>query len=224
MDRSTTTLVLVSALGIVGVISSVRSQDDGLVVEGLRGTIPTAAVSQVVSARMEELVACVRTRAASNDLLAGSVTLGFVIAVDGTTRVARIKASDLGDRDAERCMVQIASRLRFPRPTGGEADASEQVRVPLDPEVRPPLVWTADRVGRTAGPAIGRLVSRCRVNGGRVRVTAYVGRGGNVVGLGGFASVSALDPVLSCVLDGARRLPMPSPGSYPAKVSFDVGG
>jgi len=211
------------ATGIVVGVPLARSQDDGLVVEGLRGTIPAAAVSQVVTARMDDLVRCVTSRASSNDVLSGSVTIGFVIAVDGTTRVARIASSDVGDVDAERCMTRIGSGLRFRRPTGGEADVTEQVRVPLDPEVRPPVVWTADRVSRTAGPSIARLATRCRVSGGRVRVTAYVGPGGNVMSVGGFASVPALDSTVSCVAEGVRRLPMPSPGSYPAKVSFDVG-
>ena len=99
---------------------------------------------------------------------------------------------------------------------------AEQARVD-DPEVRPPIAWTEERVRTTAGPSIDRLAGRCRVAGGRVRVTAYVGRDGNVIDVGGYATVTSLDPTVSCVLDGARRLPMPSPGSYPAKVSFDVG-
>src|SRR5689334_1119433 len=113
-------------------VASQRPADDGLVVEGLRGQIPREAVSRVVSARMDDLIACVTARRGTNEMLAGSVTVAFVIAPNGATRVARIANSTVGDRTAERCMTTIAAGLRFPAPTGGEADASETLQFPID--------------------------------------------------------------------------------------------
>lgn len=214
---------LVGLLGLA-IAAPALTQDDGLVVEGLRGSIPVAAVSQAIAPRMDDLVRCATSREGRNELASGVVTVAFVIGRDGSTRSTRISASDLGDRDAERCMLQLAARIRFPAPTGGDAEASERIRIPLDAEVRPPVAWQEARARSTAGVAIDRLGARCRVSGGEVRVTAYVGPSGNVVGVGGHASAPALDGTVNCVLDGVRRLPMPSPGSYPAKVSFVVRG
>lgn len=218
--------VLVSALLIVGFsVPHVLSQpSDGMVVEGLRGTIPQAAASQAIEARRAEMIACVTSRRAQNDLIGGTLRVDFIIATNGTVRVARLEAGDLGDRDAEKCILRVSSSVRFPQPSGGEANVHETLRFPLDPDVRPALSWRPERVTQPYGSQLSRIAGRCRISGGTVRVTAYVGRRGRVADAGAFASVPALDAKLDCVVSAVEDLVLADPGSYPAKVSFDLGG
>lgn len=206
---------------VASAVSSQRAADDGLVVEGLRGQIPREAVSRVVTTRMNDLIACLTSRRGDNEMLAGSVTVAFVIGANGATRSARIANSTVGDRSAERCMTTIGASLRFPAPTGGDADASETLQFPIDPEVRAPLSWTDAQLEPTRA-ALGRLAGRCRVANGSVRVTAYVGRGGHVMNVGAFASTPALDSTLDCIASAVAAIEFADPGSYPAKVAFDV--
>lgn len=195
-----------------------------MVVEGLRGTISQSSASQVIGARRNDMIACVTSRRSVNDMIGGSLRVDFTIATNGTVRVARIESGDLGDRDSEKCVLRIASSLRFPPPTGGEATVDETLQFPLDGDVRPPLAWRAERVTGPASSQLSRIASRCRVSGGSIRVTAYVGRRGRVSDAGAFASVAALDAKLDCVVDAVEDLTLGDPGSYPAKVTFDIGG
>ncbi len=218
--------VLVStSLLLVCLALPVASQpNDGFEVQGLRGTLPRQAAQQVLGARMDDFVACVTTRRARNELIGGATRLDLVIALDGSVRVARLLTSDLGDRDSERCLLRIAGALRFPAPTGGEANVQDTLRFPLDADVRPGLSWRAERVTASASAALARIPARCRMGAGAVQVTAYVGPGGELLTAGAYATAPELDAKLDCVLGAVADLDFPEPGSYPAKVSFEVVG
>ena len=55
-------------------------------------------------------------------LLRGRVELAFRVDRDGGVRWVYPRASTVGDRDTERCLIDIATVMRFQRPRGCEAE------------------------------------------------------------------------------------------------------
>ncbi len=119
-----------------------------------------------------------------------------------------------------RCVLDVVSRARFPRPRGGEAEFTWGFGFDPPEEVRAPLSWEATRVGPALISGAPALAQRCGVRG--ARVTAYIAPGGRVMAAG--ASTPDADSLASidCVIDAVLGLTMPDPGSYAAKVTFLV--
>jgi hypothetical protein len=57
-----------------------------------------------------------------------------------------------------------------------------------------------------------------------VVVTAYVAPGGTVMAAGASAADPEMLEKLDCVTEHVKSWDLPDPGSYPAKVTFSVGG
>lgn len=217
-------------LGIMGAVLALgrpaRSQevtDDGLEVSGLRGQIARESVARVFDARMTDLLDCALRRREGNELIAGTLSVALVIAPSGRVSGARVAASTLGDRQAERCVIETSSSFVFPAPTGGEAEVTHTFTLPLESDVRPPLAWDEARI-RASLSGITRALGRCPMARGSVRVTAFVGPGGRLIGAGASASTPAADGAIDCALAALGRATFPEPGSYPAKVTFDLAG
>jgi hypothetical protein len=194
-------------------------QDDGFEVEGLDGSIDAHSVEVAVNASIPSFAECFGARYDAVDVLSGDFTIGFRIARDGSVITARLLRSNVGDRETEHCLVRVALRVRFPKPNGGEADASHSLSMELPEDVRPPVTWPVDKAQKlvsTNGGAALKL--HCGAESAEVVVTAYVRRGGRVISVGasGDVETSALD----CLAHGVSSWRFSDPGSYPAKVSI----
>jgi TonB family protein len=195
-------------------------RDDGSQITGLLGTIRPDQVNNTLEPRTEQFFGCLEPRMSEVRFLGGEVRLSFRIHVDGTVAWVYPSQSTLGDRQAERCVLEVASRARFPQPRGGEAEFSWGFAFDPPEDVRAPLAWDATRIGPALLSGAPELAQRCGVSG--ARVTAYVAPGGRVIAAGASApdadSLSAID----CVIEAVQSLAMPDPGSYAAKVTFLV--
>lgn len=195
-------------------------RDDGSEITGLLGTIRPDQVNNALEPRTNQFFACLEPRMSEVRFLGGEVRLSFRIHVDGTVAWVYPSQSTLGDRHAERCILEVASRARFPQPRGGEAEFSWGFAFDPPDDVRAPIAWEATYVGPALLSGAPELAQRCGVRG--ARVTAYVAPGGRVIAAGASSpdvdSLSALD----CVIDAVQGLAMPDPGSYAAKVTFLV--
>jgi hypothetical protein len=196
-------------------------RDDGSEITGLLGTIRPDQVDSTLQPRMDSFFRCLEPRLAEVEFLGGDVRLSFRIRTDGSVAWVFPSQSTIGDRQAERCVLGIAARARFPRPRGGEAEFTWGFAFDPPDDVRPPLTWEAQRIGPALATGAPDLGGRCGVRG--ARVTAYVAPGGRVLTAGASAPDSdTVDTALDCVIDAVRALVMPDPGSYAAKVTFLV--
>jgi hypothetical protein len=192
--------------------------DDGFEVEGLDGSIDAHSVEVAVNASISSFAECFGSRYDAVEVLSGDFTIGFRIARDGAVITARLLRSNVGDRETEHCLVRVARNVRFPRPNGGEADASHSLTMELPEDVRPPVTWPVDKSQKlvsTNGGAALKL--HCGAEAAEVVVTAYVRRGGKVISVGASGDVEA--SALDCLADGVKGWRFSDPGSYPAKVS-----
>ena len=196
---------------------------DGVAITGLMGTISAEFVRDTLQLRQDRFLRCFTQRLDDVPVLGGTIELAFRVRLDGTVRWVYPRRSTVGDRETERCILEVASTVHFRRPNGGEAEFSWPFEVGLADDVRPPLNWGPERIATPLASA-GDLGTRCRAPGTQstFAVTAYVGAGGRVLAAGAAASDVDGLPAIDCVLDAVRGLRAPDPGAYPAKLTFDV--
>ncbi len=197
-----------------------RRRDDGAQITGLMGTIAREQVERALNPRMPRLMRCFEQRLGAVEVLAGNMRFGFRIHTDGTVAWVYPAETDIGDRQTEQCVLEVARSTRFPPPRGGEAEFSWSFGLDAAEDVRPPLNWSADALGPRMAD-VGTVARECGVSGSYA-VTAYVEPGGRVLAAGGSAPSAEGEPALDCILERVRAWTMPDPGSYAAKITFTV--
>ncbi|MEC7521590.1 MAG: AgmX/PglI C-terminal domain-containing protein [Myxococcota bacterium] len=199
---------------------SARGRDDGVAITGLMGTIERGQVESTLNPRMGRFMRCFSQRMGDVEYLAGEIRMSFRIHTDGSVAWVFPTDSDIGDREAERCILDVARSARFPRPRGGEAEFSWGFGLDAAEDVRPPLNWSAEALGERSGDVSG-LARQCGARAS-YRVTAYIAPGGAVQAVGGTMPSAEDEQTLECILEQVRAWEMPDPGSYAAKITFEV--
>jgi hypothetical protein len=193
---------------------------DGMSVTGLRGTLSQNEIQGALEPRMLKFAQCVQRRSEQLDVIAGGMALEFHVALDGKVDSVYPRESNLGDREAERCVLALALATRFPAPRGGEAEFSWSFEVPPDDSVREPVALSAEDVAGVIEQNRALIDATCGT--GSYLVTAYIDPSGKAVAVGAAArdAPSALN--LDCVTEAIENFTFASPGSYVAKVTFPL--
>jgi hypothetical protein len=200
--------------------ASREEEPDNLAVSGLKGTLSQDEVHNALEPRMPKFARCVQKRAGAVEWLSGSIELSFRVAPDGSVAAVFPTRSSMGDRDTERCALDVAKGTHFPAPHGGEAEFTWSFEVPLDDEVRAPVDWGQDAAGVFLSAHASQVTADC--GQGSYAITAYVDTEGKVVSAGAAADSEAAAEHLDCVLDVVRAFSFESPGSYAAKLQFAI--
>ncbi len=176
-------------------------------------------VERTFGALEKQVLACVRSGSERVRELGGRFVVSLRIDRSGSARWAYLSESTLGDRDTERCVVDLARAVTWPKPVGGEGLASRAFDIDAGAE---PAQWEAKRVRSTVRAASARL-SRCKkgVSGSFV-ATAYVRPDGRVLSVGVAPPSEAGEDAADCLADALTKLRFVSPGRRAAKVTFEV--
>ncbi len=198
-------------------------RDDGVQIEGLMGTISAEDVQMALEPKMQRFAQCFASRYGDLEVVGGHFEMAFRVGADGSVEWVYPRRSTVGDRETERCMLDVARRTRFREPRGGSA-AEFSWSLDLDPpdDVRPPFNWDAERAAEPLTTHASTVMSDCLPRGvsARYLVTAYVAPGGAILAAGAAADAPEAADSLDCVADAVRAWEMPDPGSYPAKITF----
>jgi hypothetical protein len=194
--------------------------EDGPQITGLMGTIRSDQVEDALNPRMGRFMRCFEQRMGDVEFLSGNIRMSFRIHTDGTVAWVFPSESDIGDRAAEQCVLEIARSTHFPRPRGGEAEFTWGFGFDAPDDVRLPTSWQEDALSDRQDD-IADAARACNA-AGDYRVTAYIEPGGHVLSAGGSAPSADAMAGLDCILERVRALEMPDPGSYAAKVTFAV--
>ena len=183
------------------------------------GTVDPDAVQNVFHKLAGKFADCQKRGVERVEVLSGNVKFFLRIGDDGTAKWTYLEdGSDVGDRDTERCLLDAVMAARWPKPDGGDAEARYSIELPT--EGRPATDWTADRVAGALGKH-GDAIDQCK-GGSKTsfHATMYVGPGGRVLSAGVVASSKDGDDKAQCLVKVLTAMKgLPSPGSWPAKVS-----
>lgn len=185
------------------------------------GTIDPAAVKRAFTTLDDKFLECHKRGLDRIEVLAGSVKFFVRIGADGSARWAYVTDGDLGDRATEKCLLDVVAHASWPKPDGGDAEV--QYGMELPPQGREPSEWHPDRIASALGRS-GDAIDKCKAGASAsFRATIYVGPGGRVLSAGVATSSRDGETKADClarVLQAMRGLP--SPGSWPAKVTFGL--
>jgi hypothetical protein len=180
-------------------------------------------VDAVFKTTLSTLEKCLNRGAARVEFLSGSVS--FFLKVDSAGKVdqAYLEHSTLGDRETEKCMLSTLKKRDWPKPVGGEhglARKSFDFDSPND--VRPPMDWDSEQA-KSVLKKLGGKLDECRDGAsGSFEATAYVSTEGSVITASVTPPNEKGEAAVDCLVETLRGASFPSPGSWPAKITFSL--
>src|SRR5262245_54036781 len=96
-------------------------------VDGTLGRLDEAVVQRAVADAESAIEWCLRHPAGGLDYIGGRGVVAARVSRDGHVNHAQVVDGDLGAWPVEKCLVDLARKLSFGKPQGGEAE----VRIPL---------------------------------------------------------------------------------------------
>ena len=177
------------------------------------------AVEAKFTAIQPAVLDCVAQGATRVREIGGAFTISLRIDQQGRARWAHLAESTLGDRETERCVLDVARGAEWPRPVGGEGLARRQFAV--DPGVEP-VAWEPNRI-KSAMKRMIEKVAPCRKGQpGRFVATAYVRPNGRVFAAGVSPPRENAEDAADCVARELQKMVFGSPGRKAAKVTFEL--
>jgi hypothetical protein len=166
--------------------SSGEAPDGGrLAMVAQQGSLDQEDAEAAIKQHWNRMVRCYDQAGDARDFAGGPVTLRWQVAGDGRPTGVHVLASSLGSFEVERCLLEVAGAVRFPRPHGnGKATVEYSLEFRSTGEI--PVVELPGDATSAALPALlGRLASECHELGvDEVTTTLYIDRKGAVRSLG----------------------------------------
>ena len=186
------------------------------------GSVDPDAVKRAFAHLNDKFMDCQKRALDRLEVLAGSVKFFLRIDSGGAVKWTYLEESELGDRDTERCLVDVVRAAAWPTPQGGDAEARYSMELPLQ-ATRPPNAWASDKVAEALGKH-GDAIDKCKAGTNTAfHATMYVGPGGKVLSAGVAVSNKDSEDQADCLVKALMKMKgLPFPGSWPAKVSFGL--
>jgi TonB family protein len=192
-------------------------------VQGLLGRLEPSQIQPVVERHWSDIETCYRTHIGRHRFIGGHVELKFRVNRDGTVKRVHVLEGDLGAWPVEKCVLEVAQLMMFPKPKGGEAE----LQFPIDFPGRGSVAILAEAGADAELQPHFETLEECAEAGRstRVRLTVYTGPGGAVKSAGFVAPDGSLDPawadcaekkILTWKLTDPRGKVMKATSWYPA--------
>jgi hypothetical protein len=164
-----------------------------------------------------EIAQCLEDGASRLDLLGGQFKIVMRIDRSGEPKWAYLSESTLGDRDTEKCVLDLVRARRWPKPLSGDGIAEKSFS--LDPAVAPEEL-AADDLRKGVTKARSKARSCRRGIKGRFTATAYLDADGSVLTAGVAPPSEIGEDVADCVVDAVKSVRLGRALPSAGKVSF----
>lgn len=187
------------------------------------GALDEAKVTSTFQGSLGDLQKCLAAGAARNELEGGDIGFFVKVGSDGKLVHAHAERSTLGDRETEKCMLRALERRTWPAPQGGDVGLAHN-SFSFDPpsDSRPPTAWDEGRVRSTVSGLSSKLDDCKRGTHGEITATVYVDPDGAALSVGVASADESGERAADCVAATLKDAKYPSPGSWPAKVTFSL--
>jgi hypothetical protein len=187
------------------------------------GGLNEEKVDKTFQSALSDFQRCLDDGAKRVEFLGGSVSFFIKIDERGKIDHAHLEKSTIGDRDTEKCLLDSLRHKHWPKPVGGLHGLARK-SFDFDPpnDVRAPTSWDGDRVTEAVAK-LSRKLSVCKKgDSGTFEATVYVGTDGSVMAAGVTPPDEAGESDVDCLVSTLKGASLPSPGSWPAKVTFSL--
>lgn len=187
------------------------------------GGLNEEKVNAAFESSLSGLQRCLEQGASRVEFLGGSVSFFVKIDMDGKVDGAYLEKSTLGDRDTEKCMLGALRSKKWPKPVGGEHGLARK-SFDFDPpnDVRAPADYDQDHLGKGLNKIAGKLSSCKSAAKGSYEATMYLATDGTVLSAGVTPPSEEGETAVDCLVSTLKEASFPSPGSWPAKVTFTL--
>jgi hypothetical protein len=198
--------------------------DEEIHVSGTLGSLNDDEISGPFQRRWDEITRCYTEAQSKLPYLGGKLEIKVRVGPSGDPKKVYVSASNFGNYEAEKCILQVAQKLTFSKPHGGN---EAEFTYPLEfRQQRPVSPWDEARVQ----PALLRHkkdLSQCKAksqNGlpAQLALTMYVAPGGKVASAGVSADAPLDDAFATCLVDKARLWRLDDPLGRIAKATVEV--
>ena len=148
----------------------------GPTIEQELGSIDQRAVEKKFDDLQSKLEGCHKQGRDRVEYLSGDVKVFLRVGKDGKVRYSWFEESSLGDRETEKCILDLFAASDWPKPVGGEAEVRNGFGWPAGSE-RAPTSWGPEKVigALDEDKAAKKSVEKCKSGiSGDFIVTAYV--------------------------------------------------
>jgi hypothetical protein len=187
------------------------------------GGLNEEKVDKTFQRALSDFQRCLDDGAKRVEFVGGSVSFFLKIDAQGKVDHAHLEKSTIGDRETEKCMLDSLRSKKWPRPVGGMHGLARK-SFDFDPpnDVRSPTSWDGERVSDAVGK-LSKKVSACKKgSSGQFEATVYVATDGSVMAAGVTPPDEAGESDVDCLVATLKSATLPSPGSWPAKVTFSL--
>lgn len=208
--------------------TSVRADDDedttshiGAMAEV--GALPEEETVAAFTSSLDPIHECFVNGTKRIEFLGGEIAFNVVVGEKGKVETIFAERSTLGDRQTEQCMFSVLRNAHWPRPVGGligvaqngfEFEMSDDVRPPVELENFDASAVLADLRSEIRGCKHGVAEA--------FTATVYIATNGQPISAGIAAPNRNAESASDCLVDVLKSAKFPSPGSWPAKVSFTL--
>jgi hypothetical protein len=186
------------------------------------GGLDESKVNAIFESSLSGLQRCLHQGSSRVEFLGGSVSFFVMIDISGKVEATYLEKSTLGDRDTEKCMLDALRAKSWPRPVDGDHGLARK-SFDFDPpnDVRPPADYDQEHLSKALGKISDKLAS-CKNGGGSFEATIYVATDGSVLAAGVTPPDKDGEESVDCLVSTLKSAAFPSPGSWPAKVTFTL--
>jgi hypothetical protein len=193
-------------------------------VRGIEGTLHNFDVKVTIEGHNKEFAKCQEARMGQVPMLAGTIEFGIHVKHSGDVSDVDLRTSDVGDRELERCFIDVIRGLHFPRPNGGDANVTYTMLLGPAGKGREPEQWNAGRVQHLVAKHGADVLQECSLpNGEAYTITAYINASGKVISAGVAGRAMSEAERFDCIAEQLSRWSMPKPTKKRiAKVTFPL--
>lgn len=157
------------------------------------------------------------------EFLGGDISFTVEVNHEGEAEYVYASQTTLGDRATETCMIRALKRAAWPVPVGGRVGVAENgFGFSMTGDVRPPVAWDAEQVEATLSKNATAVAECKRGTSGSFTATVYIDDDGSALSAGVSPPNKEAEAQSDCIVDVLSSASFPSPGSWPAKVTFNL--
>lgn len=193
-------------------------------VRGIEGTLHNFDVKVTIEGHNKAFAKCQESPARRVPMLAGSIEFGIHVRHSGEVSDVDLRASDVGDRELERCFIDVIRGVHFPRPNGGDANVTYTMLLGPAGKGREPEQWNPGRVQHVVNKHGADVREECSLPTDQAyTVTAYINASGRVISAGVAGKAMSETDRFDCIAAQLSRWEMPKPTKKRvAKVTFPL--
>lgn len=197
-----------------------EERGSGVSVSSEIGGLDEDKVNAAFESTLDSLQRCLQQGASRVEFIGGSASFFLKIDSSGKVDGSYLEKSTLGDRDTEKCMLDALRAKKWPKPVGGEHGLARK-SFDFDPpnDVRAPADYDQDHLSKGLDKISGKLAS-CKESKGTYEATIYLATDGSVLSAGVTPPDEQGEGGVDCLVSTLKGAAFPSPGSWPAKVTF----